>query len=265
MRSFRTVATILRPTALAAIASLALGLAMGGCGSGSEGDDPEAEPTTRSDFCERWAAAACSSEVVSVCQASSVDDCEISQNAACLDRLPEYFVDRGVDDCIGAVREAYEDADLTAEELDTVLRLRGVCSQVILANEPGDPCDVDSDCEPALTCVLKDEAEGTCEDAVTIEPGHSCTEPEEECAVGFYCDGSNCLAALMEGADCSNDSQCEFDMYCDEVCIEKLEVNEECDADSECISGICYEADGERTCVDRLRLSPAEPMCDDLK
>ncbi len=245
-------------------AVLTLGLTVGGCGSGSE-DEPDGEVTTRTRFCERWAAAACSSEVVSVCQASSVDDCQAAQNVRCLDELPEDFIDRGVGDCIGAVEQAYEDADLNAEELDTVLRFRGVCGQVVVASEIGEECQVDSDCEPALDCLLKSDDEGTCQEAVTVEPGHSCTEPEETCPVGYYCDGDNCIAALEEGEDCVNDSQCDYDMYCDEVCIQKLAVSEECDSDVQCVSGICYQNDDERTCVNRLRLSPAEPICDDLK
>jgi hypothetical protein len=260
MRSFTTAAAIFRPTASLATAVLSLGLLVGGCGSGSE-DEGEIEVTTRSDFCERWAVAACSSEVVSVCQASSADDCQIAQETACLDALPGTFVDRGVDDCIAAVRKAYEDADLTAAELDTVLRFSGHCSDVILANESGEICEIDSNCEPALSCVLKGETEGSCEeDVVIVEAGHSCTEPEEKCEAGFYCDGRNCLAALREGADCSNDSQCDTEMYCNEICLAKLDVNEECESDAECVSGICYETAGERSCLNRLRLSPAEPL-----
>jgi hypothetical protein len=242
---------------------LTLGLATGGCGSGSDGG--EREVITRSDFCEHWAEAACSPEVVSVCQASSTADCLAAQSAACLEKLPDSFVDRGVERCVKAVRQAYEDADLTASELDIVLRFRGPCSDIVIANESGDTCEVDADCEPALTCILKDEAEGTCEEPVTIEPGFSCSEPEETCEAGFYCDGSNCLAALMAGTDCSNDAQCDSDMYCDDICIERLNVNEECDSDSQCISGLCYKIDDEGTCLNRLRLSPSEPMCADLR
>lgn len=264
MKSFKSDTSFFASTASLAGATLALGLLVGGCGSDAESEaDVE---VTRSDFCVRWAAAACSSEVVSVCQASSEDDCQIAQNAACLAALPDTFMDRGVDDCIDAVGEAYEDADLSAAELSTVLRFRGPCSDVILANESGESCEIDSNCEPALDCVLKGEAEGTCEeDVVTVGAGYSCVEREEKCEPGFYCDGSNCLAARAEGATCSNDSHCDIDTYCDEVCVAKLDVNEACDADAECISGICYETDGERTCLDRLRLSPSEPMCADLK
>lgn len=260
MRSFKT-ASIFRPKAWAATAMLTLGLVLGGCGSGSE-EEPD---ITRGDFCEQWADAACSSEVVSVCQASSADDCRAAQSAACLDQLPDDFIDRGVASCISAVRRAYDDADLTAAELDIVLRFRGPCSDIILASESGETCGIDADCESALSCVFKDETNGTCEDPVIIEPGFSCSEPEEACEAGFYCDGRNCIAALTEGDECSNDSQCGSDMYCDDVCTEKLGINEACVSDASCDSGICYEVGAEQTCLDRLRLSPSEPLCADLK
>lgn len=263
MRSYKKIVALFRPATAVVTTVLSLGLAVGGCGSDA---DPEtAAELTRYDFCERWAAAACSEEVVSVCQASSADACKTAQSAACLEDLPNAFVDRGVDGCIGAVEAAYGDADLTAEELDLVLRYRGACSQIIIAHESSETCQFDSDCEPDLSCILKDSDEGTCEEAVTVEPGFSCSKPEETCEEGFFCDGENCLVALEEGEDCKNDSQCEASLYCDKTCVLKAEVDDECSSDAQCGSGICYEIEGEKTCRDRLRLSPAEPMCDSLK
>jgi hypothetical protein len=32
----------------------------------------------------------------------------------------------------------------------------------------------------------------------------------------------------------------------------------------QCSAGICYEFEGELTCTDRIVLSRAEPLCDDL-
>ncbi len=262
MSSFKMFEVGFRKSALVAGAVLALGVASGGCSSDNE-EEPSA--VTRYDFCERWAEAACSSEVVSVCQASSVDDCKAAQSNECLDKLPDDFLDRGVDDCINAVESAYKDADLSASELSLVLRFGGACSDVVLAKEVGAKCTLDADCEPALSCVLKNEERGTCEKAVTIEPGFSCSESEETCEDGFFCDGSNCVAALPEDEDCQNDSQCEDGYYCDETCQEMAEVGESCDSDAECLSGICYPDSGDQFCLDRMRLSPAEPLCDSLK
>lgn len=236
---------------------LALGLSVG-CHS------PEPE-VTRDEFCGQWAIAACSSEVVSVCQASSADACRVSQRAACHDALPDEFVDRGVEECIEAVKSAYKDADLTAKELDVVSRYGGACSDIFIGNDEGGRCSRDADCEPALRCVLKDEERGSCQQPLIIEPGFSCSEPAEACTEGFYCDGKNCLAALAEGAPCDNDTQCGPSMFCDETCAEKVGVGDACSSDSECLSGICSSSSGERICLDRLRLSPAEPMCATLK
>lgn len=237
---------------------LSLGFASVGC-------VPSESEVTREDFCGKWARAACTSEVVSVCQASNVDDCRATQQEACLDDLPQGFVDRGVDECIEAVKNAYKDADLTAKELDVVARYGGACSDIFIANDAGERCASDVDCESALRCVLKDEHRGSCQHPVVIEPGFSCSAPEETCEEGFYCDGSNCLAALEEGDDCNNDAQCGLDMFCDDTCTVKIEIGDDCKSDSQCRSGICYESSGNSTCLDRLRLSPAEPLCAALK
>jgi hypothetical protein len=233
-----------------------LGLLAGAC---------EPAELTRSDFCARWAEAACTEEVVSVCQATTVEDCRYSQRQQCDDDLPSDLVNRGVDECIAAVADAYEDADLTAAELEIVARYGAPCNEIFLAGEGGGACESDSDCEPALRCVFKDEAEGQCQDPVIVEPGLRCTAPEEMCEEGFFCDGSNCIAALDEGDDCQNHVQCGGELYCDEVCLEKLSVGDDCTKDAECSTGICYGPDGEMTCANRLRLSPAEPMCDSLR
>ena len=230
--------------------------------AGCHFEEPE---VTRDEFCGKWAAAACSTEVVSVCQASSVDDCRVSQRSACHDDLPDEFVDRGVERCIEAVKKAYQDADLTGQELDTVVRYGGACSDIFVANDEGERCGSDADCEPALRCVLKEEEDGRCHDPVIIAPGFSCSEANEACEEGFFCDGRNCLAALEEGDDCKNDVQCGPDMFCEGTCQDKVETGEDCKSDSECLSGICYASSSERTCLDRLRLSPAEPMCAELK
>lgn len=225
-----------------------------------------AEPeVTREVFCDRWAAAACSNEVISVCQAADRASCRATQGESCIDDLPRGFVDRGVDGCIEAVKSAYKDADLTARELDIVVRYGGACTDIFIANDAGERCTDDDDCESALRCVLKDKESGTCQRPVIIKPGFSCSEPDEACEPGFYCDGRNCLAALEEDDDCNNDAQCGPDMYCDGSCHERIDIGDDCKSDSQCSSGICYESFGKRTCVDRIRLSPAEPMCTSLR
>lgn len=252
MKSFFRLSDWILP---ASCLALSLGFPLVGCGTSEE---PE---VTREEFCARWAEAACSPEVVSVCQASDHEDCRYAQRRECLEKLPSDFVDRGVDACIRAVGRAYEDADLTASELDIVERFGAPCNDIFLSGHGGDECEVDADCEPWLRCVLKDEEEGTCQVPVLVQAGFPCRGADEMCEDGFFCDGRNCIATLDEGDSCENGTQCGSDMFCDGVCFERGRVGTDCADDAECLSGICYEASDDRTCVDRLRLSPAEPMC----
>jgi len=226
------------------------------------------EPLMRDEFCERWARSACTPEVLSVCQ-KSASACQAAQASSCRDWLPNDFQDAGVDDCLEAVSNAYADADLNAEELDVVWRLSGPCSDVVVAGEGGERCDGDEDCSRSagLACVFKDGMNGTCERAVRVEAGFSCTEPHEQCEAGFYCNGENCIAARDVEESCTNDTQCKVGLYCSEdACVERAPIGTDCSSDQQCESGICYEVDvDEQVCVDRIRLSPAEPACDSLR
>jgi hypothetical protein len=248
------------PTLLCALVAPAFFVA----GCGSEDDDP----LTRDEFCERWGSAVCGSEVTSVCQTSQAE-CQASQAASCRDWLPDDFQDVGTDACLNAVTAAYADADLDSTELEIVWRLGAPCNGLVVAGEGGETCERDADCSGSagLTCVLKDRATGTCERAETVEAGFSCEDANQTCEVGFYCNGENCIAAAELGDDCNNDDQCEAGLFCqNDVCEEQLSVGVDCTSDRECESEICYEIDNnERVCVDRIRLSPAEPACDTLK
>lgn len=225
-------------------------------------------PLEREEFCERWGRAACTPEVVSVCQ-SSVSACQTAQAGSCREWLPDDFRDVGVDDCLDAVREAYEDADLDARELDVVWRLGPPCAGIVVAGESGDACQRDEDCSRSagLTCVFKDEAMGTCQRAELVKAGFSCRDADQACEPGFYCNGTHCVVAAEADETCQNDSQCGEGLFCsDELCAEQLPVGADCRGDFECASRICYAVDdGERVCVNRIRLSPAEPACDTLK
>jgi hypothetical protein len=228
----------------------------------------EDDPLTRAEFCADWANAVCSAEVISVCQ-NSESECESSQAASCRSWLSADFQDKGVDACLSAVRKAYSDADLDAEELDVVWHLGAPCNQLVVAGEGGDRCERDSDCSGSsgLTCVLKDRATGTCERAEVVAAGLSCEEAFETCEEGFYCNGENCIVAAELGESCNNDNQCIEGLFCqDGMCETQLPVGADCVTDRECDSEICYEVDtNERVCVDRIRLSPAEPACETLK
>lgn len=254
-----TINVNLKP--LSFVLSFAAGAGLLGCAGADD------EPLTRVDFCARWAEAACQDEVVSICQASNADACRSSQTEACLDTFPEEFQDTGVDSCLRAVSAAFADADLTADELDVVVRYGPPCNELVQGGVGGARCSSDLDCDGAagLRCVFKDEAEGRCEVPEVVSAGLSCDEPQQTCEEGFFCNGDNCIVAFDPGDECSNDAQCGPEHYCDETCLERLPVGEDCEDDSQCLSDLCYSFDDSRTCVSRIRLSPAEPMCRSLR
>jgi hypothetical protein len=230
-------------------------------------DVAEPTPLTRDVFCERWAEAACQDEVVSVCQASSPLACQVAQEDACLDWLPSVIRDENVDACMAAVADAYADADLRADELDLVLKFGEPCNRIVANRAGGDECSDDEACDTAAgqRCILKDLPLGTCEVPELVEAGFPCDEPQQTCEAGFFCDGQNCLAALGTGEECVNHSQCDAGSFCDGSCETQRVVGADCEQDFECAGGICYTSEDGSTCTDRIRLSPAEPLCDDLR
>src|SRR5688572_23051053 len=143
------------------------------------GDEDDAE--SREDFCDRWAASTCNDDVVSVCQAADVDACRLSQERFCLDLVPAVgFVDTRADACIDAVKEAYADTNLDADELDIVLRLGAPCDRLVRG-----PRTASESCMSRLDCVGPDGydcvfkagmAMGSCEKPVVAQPGRDCSE-----------------------------------------------------------------------------------------
>lgn len=235
----------------------------------SEEDEPAAQ--TREGFCDEWGKRACSPEVVSVCQAEDASDCRLTQESFCQELLPDNFVDDHAATCLDAVEGAYEDADLTAEELVTVLQLGPPCDRLIRGpRSSGDVCTSTFECDAAsgYVCLFKgSDAEGTCEVPRTVQPGLACEARQETCTEGFYCNGENCVVGKASGSDCVTHQECDADSYCaeDSSCTERLALQDDCTADYQCLSGICFAFGSERTCVDRVRLSPAEPLCEELR
>lgn len=234
------------------------------------GDDDPA-PRTRADFCRDWADAACSTDTVSACQAAGADACRLSQQAYCQDLVPTSFSDARGEACIDAVSSAYDDADLTGTEIDTVRRLGGECSRIVTGTRAvGQSCDTDNDCDRSngVECVRRGGFRGgTCEVPEEVGAGQACADPTQTCPEGFFCDGNNCIATLAMGEPCQNDVQCEPAGYCSpaDICVERLAVGRDCTSDDECESRLCYAVNGQRTCADLIRLSPAEDICSDLR
>ena len=231
----------------------------------------DSAPRTREEFCRDWADAACSDEVISRCQAKNAEACHQSQETFCSDLVPEDFSDAEGNKCIEAVRKAYADADLKDSELVTVLSLGGPCAQLIVGPKgDGDSCSKDQDCDQSagLSCVKKaTSTKGTCATAEEVDPGRSCSAAREMCSEDFYCDGKHCVEAKTEGDDCMIDEECGTAGFCnaDEQCETRHDVDDPCTADKECMTGVCYEFEGDKVCTNRIVLARAEPLCDILR
>jgi hypothetical protein len=231
----------------------------------------EDKARSREEFCADWANAACTAETVSACQAANAEACHLSQQAFCISLVPENFSDTRGDECIKAVGAAYKDADLTGAELATVLELGAPCDAILRGPRGvGEECSSTRDCDASkgYECVFHaGSSMGTCQVPELVGPGQKCAALQQTCGAGFYCDGKNCIAVKEAGESCSSSYECGELAICnnDSSCAAKLGVGESCSTGAECASGVCYEVAGEKSCADRIRLSPAESLCENLR
>jgi hypothetical protein len=220
------------------------------------GDDAGENKLKKIDgFCESWATRACSEDMELQCGADTEADCENAQKEFCLDTVGrEKYSGVGAEECLDAVRDAYLDGRLSAEERDVVLYLKGECDQIQSGTgEEDDACKTDSDCQRVngFACVMpQGETSGSCQIPTNVSGGRSCKDPKSVCEEGFYCDEEfDCIALPEEGDACSLERPCGGGFRCEiepgtseGLCVERLANNDPgCLADSDCKSNICLE------------------------
>ncbi len=244
-------------------------------GPGSGGSSTLANTTS---FCQAWGKAACNAEVVDACGASDADACARSQQGFCLNIVDIVgYNSQHAQECLDAVKAAYTDANLDAEELEVVLHLADPCHRLIKGSgNAGATCSENADCNTLddLRCVIKPgQTQGSCQVPEEVGGGDRCDGPEQVCAEGYYCSVSNCIAYKDLGDACTYDAECSPENRCNAVagadgeCIARLEDTEICTADAECQSHICARSVNatEGVCVSDIRLSAAIPLCEDLR
>jgi hypothetical protein len=252
---------------------LALSLPLG-CGVDEE---TPPDPLRNADgFCKSWAQSACQQKVVDNCNAPTMDDCIDKQEDFCLGVVPENYSSKRAKECLSAVKAAYRDAVLSADDIDVVIKLGAPCDQLSTGtSDEGDACTKNDDCNTAdgLVCVIKaDATTGSCETPVIVGGGKSCADDEQVCEEDFYCNGRNCVAYTETGETCVGDFECHPSERCLLVldagtCEPRLERSEACTADSDCQSLYCAIESGETEglCADSIILSLHEPLCENLR
>jgi hypothetical protein len=239
-------------------------------GPGAEGD----KLSTEAAFCTEWAKAACNEDVVSACN-SVRTDCLTAQRDFCRALVPTGYQSDNAEDCLEAVEDAYNDAELTSEELDVVLKLGGDCKGLNDGGQDeGDSCVASSDCDgvSGFECVVRPgEPAGTCQIPVEVAPGGRCSTPESVCPADLYCNGDNCVVRSPEGEACSGD-MCEPGLRCalatgatERTCIPLLANRDPCSANADCASGVCLgPTETDKICVSSIILTVQDPLCRDL-
>ena len=243
-------------------------------------DTPPDPLATPSGFCDAWAHNACPDEVVTYCNARSTAACVSTQTDFCRGIIPENYSSEHATDCLNAVKAAYSDGDLTAEELTVVIKLAAPCDQLSNGTaSAGERCTKNDDCDTAgdFSCVIKlGAAKGTCAKPEEVGPGEACDGPAQVCAAGNFCNGENCVVYKKTSGSCDGDyhckpaDQCVLDTTSDPAvgtCEVRAALSAACTGDEDCQSHYCVVASGETEgkCASTIRLSLNEPLCENLR
>ena len=246
---------------------------------GCSGKEPTPDPyATVSMFCDGWAKAACTGDVVVACSGAEAADnsltqaCLSSQHAFCLTLVPAAgYSSENASQCLSAVQTAYGDGKLSAREIATVRHRGDPCNHLIKGPQAkGESCDVDDDCDTLndYLCIVKGGA-GTCQIPTLAANGDPCTAPEAACNAGYYCD-ENCVKSKAVGSTCAASFQCATGLVCDGdpmKCVAKVsEAN--CTKDDDCmLNKVCDIPVGASTglCVSSISLGSTSTICEDLR
>jgi hypothetical protein len=257
---------------------LPLVLAVGWFGCSGDQPGPGAEEDkfkSEGAFCAEWAKVACNDEVVSACNGTK-SGCIESQQSACGVVVPLGYESTYAEDCLNAVEDAYEDAELDAEELDVVLRLGGDCATLVDGGEDeGDGCAESFDCNGVngYVCVIKPgETAGTCQAPNEVPTGDLCRADDAVCGPDDYCDpGTTRCITRLASEPCPFDDACPADYRCDiaagateGTCEPRLSNGDDCIANEECASGICLGATN-KVCASNVVLTVESSLCDTLR
>jgi hypothetical protein len=250
-------------------------LSVAACSSDEPGPKTSAEDALRTEalFCNAWAKAACNDDVVSNCDEVDKATCVQHQAAFCQGLIPFGYSPKRAQECLDAVKAAYADAELEADELDTVLHLGGDCSHLVAGvNVAGESCSEPTDCNTVkdYSCVIKaGEQTGTCQIPMVQANGEACDADAMVCNDEAYCDGYNCLVKRKTGKACTYDAMCAAGDRCDiptdstdgsGTCGPKLDLKQACTADAECASDICLAG----KCTSKVVLTSESSLCVDL-
>lgn len=244
-----------------------------------EKETPPDPLATRSGFCKAWAESACQPTVLDNCAAKSAEACQDTQSDFCLGIIPESYTSKLAKQCLAAVKAAYKDGVLTADDLAVVIQLGAPCDQLSkgIAGD-GESCEKNDDCNTAggFTCIIKQGApEGTCGKPEEVGGGDACDGPTQVCEAGYFCDGENCIAYKKTATGmCEGNYQCKPEDRCvvptdatSGTCEARADLSEDCTSDQDCQSGYCAIASKATSgiCASKVPLSPNEALCDNLR
>jgi hypothetical protein len=241
-------------TTLCALTVLVFGLGAG-CNRGDG-------PMTEQKFCEEYARIECS-KVAAFCSFNPAN-CEPSRLSICIATARtlksggHQFNPGNTDRCLKKLEEAYRVLPISAAMLKDV---DDQCTRVFEGTaKPAEACVADYDCADGLIC-----DKGRCGALKVVASGAGCANIGEVCPKGEYCTANSgiflCTRRQQQGMACSPAQPCVENLRCRDTCVPRLDIQDMCSSDDDCLSGYCNRYVTTRTCGLGLTFSPESPSC----
>ncbi len=221
----------------------------------AEAEAPPPNYATLSEFCNAYATAECSPQMLTVCGVTEAQ-CEGVRAQKCKTEAPTGKAYRpfASGQCVATVAAAWADATTSYEELATIRKTCDVVFQT--EGDAGVTCTTHSDCDldDGLRCIKNNLLwcqNAQCLEPVYVDAGEVCSPWGSVCPDGYACtvEAGTCVAWSKDGESCSDECfarvPCEPHLQCvtnpsgGKWCQDKLVNGSSCTQDGQCAGGIC--------------------------
>lgn len=223
------------------------------CGGDDEG---EKYPDVNA-FCEAQAKEVCAGIATPCAIADS--RCNDSGKSFCLASASgKTYRAEAADACVTKTHDLYGQRTITRDQQK---ELTDVCGRVFGGTKKAnEPCQANSDCESNLVC----GGAGFCGTKSDKNEGDPCNNPGDTCSSDTYCAGEgNKTCQKKKGLNdlCGATQPCQDDLRCAGTCKPKMDPQQPCDVDDDCVDTAPYCDPTQKKCLPKY--SPGTQACRD--
>jgi hypothetical protein len=230
-------------------------VALVACGGDDEGG--EKYPSVES-FCEAQVKEICAG-IAAPC-AIADEKCKSTGKSFCVASASgKTYQAPAADACVSKTHDVFQQRTITPDQekelADTCGRVFGGTKKV------NEPCKATSECERNLVC----GGTGFCGEKTDKSEGQPCNNPGDTCSKDTFCAGEGnktCQKKKTMGEICGANTPCQDDLRCAGTCKPKVDPQNPCDVDSDCVATAPYCDPRLKKCLPKY--SPGTQACRDF-